>query len=199
MPDRARSSGDPPDGDRNLDSTAHLFSQARQGDRLARDRLFERYSEILTRWAHGRLPAFARDLADTEDLVQSTLLHALDKVEGFDPRWEGAFLDYLRRGVRNRIVDHIRRRRRRPEEVPLPEDLRDPRTSPSDEVAESEQWERYETALDQLSDQARQAVFLRVELGWSYQEIAEALGVASANAARMRAARAVLELARRMR
>lgn len=199
MPISAPPSGDPHDGDHNLDSTAYLFFLARQGDRQARDSLCARYSQILNRWAHGRLPLWARELADTEDLVQSILLHALDKMEGFDPRWEGAFLAYLRTGVRNKILDHIRRHKRRPEAVPLPEDLPDPGISPSDELAELERLEGYEAALDQLPDKDQQAVFLKVELGWPYQQIADALGFPSANAARMRVARAVLDIARRMK
>lgn len=44
------------------------------------------YLAPLRRWAHGRLPAGARDLLATDDLVQETLLRTLKHIEGFEPR-----------------------------------------------------------------------------------------------------------------
>ena len=58
---------------------------------------------------------------------------------------------------------------------------------------------RYERALATLAEDDREAVLLRIEMGFSYQEIADALRIASANAARMRVARALLVLAKAMR
>ena len=56
------------------ESTFHLLDRARAGDQEALERLFERHVKPLQRWARGRLPRWARDLADTDDLVQDTLL-----------------------------------------------------------------------------------------------------------------------------
>ena len=51
-----------------------LLARVRGGDAAAREALLRRYWPRLERWAHGRLPAWARDLNDTGDLVQETLL-----------------------------------------------------------------------------------------------------------------------------
>jgi RNA polymerase sigma-70 factor (ECF subfamily) len=56
------------------ESTFHLIDLAKAGDQAALDRLFDRHLKPLRRWARGRLPGWARDLADTDDLVQETLL-----------------------------------------------------------------------------------------------------------------------------
>ena len=56
-----------------VESTFHLLGQARAGDQEALERLFARHLKPLQRWARGRLPTWARDLADTDDLVQDTL------------------------------------------------------------------------------------------------------------------------------
>ena len=64
----------PGSGSELLDSTFHLISRARNGDQEAIERLFARHLKPLQRWASGRLPKWARDLADTDDLVQDTLL-----------------------------------------------------------------------------------------------------------------------------
>src|SRR6185436_19368854 len=61
----------------DLDSTADLLEGIRGGDASATARLVKRYLPILRRWAHGRLPGKARDLADTDDLVQVALMRGL--------------------------------------------------------------------------------------------------------------------------
>src|SRR5262245_44986313 len=67
-------------------TTAELLARIRSGDRSARDVLLARYRPILRGWARGRLPGYARDLAETEDLVQDTLRAALDRLKDFEYR-----------------------------------------------------------------------------------------------------------------
>ena len=52
------------------ESSVELLERARAGDSDALDRLLGRYLPRLRRWASGRLPRRARDLSDTDDLVQ---------------------------------------------------------------------------------------------------------------------------------
>ena len=61
----------------NGESSTELILKARAGDEAALERLFARYHASLRRWAHGRLPRWARDIADTEDLLQETLAQTL--------------------------------------------------------------------------------------------------------------------------
>ena len=51
-----------------LESTLTLIVRARAGDQAAVDRLFNLHCKPLRRWASGRLPHGARDLADTDDI-----------------------------------------------------------------------------------------------------------------------------------
>jgi DNA-directed RNA polymerase specialized sigma24 family protein len=53
---------------------------------------------------------------------------------------------------------------------------------------------RYEAALAQLRPRDREAVVGRIELQWSYEELAEAFGVASPEAARSIVTRALARL-----
>jgi RNA polymerase sigma-70 factor (ECF subfamily) len=78
------------------ETTFRLLERVREGDRAALDVLFARYVGPLRRWASGRLPRKARDVADTQDLVQETRLQTLRKIETFEPRHEGALQAYLR-------------------------------------------------------------------------------------------------------
>ena len=59
--------------------------------------------------ASGRLPRWARDTADTQDLVQETLFQTFKKIEKFEARGEGALFAYLRQAILNRIRDELRR------------------------------------------------------------------------------------------
>ena len=92
-----------------------LSTRAQAGDQEALETLLDRYRPRLQRWARGRLPDWARDLADTHDLVQETLIQAFRKVEGFEIRGDGAFQAWLRQILLNRIRQEIRRASRWPQ------------------------------------------------------------------------------------
>src|SRR6188508_3478712 len=85
------------------ESTFSLIERARAGDEQALEQLFARHLKPLQRWARGRLPKWARDLADTDDLVQDTLLKTFKRIERFEPRRVGALQAYLRSAVLNRL------------------------------------------------------------------------------------------------
>ena len=186
----------PPESE--IESTARLLDRVRDGDPSARNDLAARYLPMLRRWSHGRLPRAARDMADTDDLVQVALMKALNKIEGFVPRREGAFLAYLRTTVLNSVRDELRRLARRPGRDSL--DERMPTSGPSlvERAIGREMLEAYEAALSGLPEEHQEAVIMRVEFGYTYPEIAEALGSPTANAARMTVSRALIRLAEEM-
>jgi RNA polymerase sigma factor (sigma-70 family) len=181
------------------ESTATLLERARQGDEGARAALFQRFYPRLLRWTHGRLAPQSRDLVETDDIAQVALARALSRIGQFEPRHEGAFLAYLRRIALNEIRDQFRRSQRRPRHEGLEVNLTDPAPSPLEAAIGTETLERYERALTTLSTEQREAVILRVELGYSYEEVAQALGRPSANAARLLVARALVKLAEQMK
>lgn len=183
----------------DVDSTFVLLDLARGGDGRALDRLFARYLGPLRRFAHGRLPTSARDLMDTNDLVQETLLQTFKRIDEFRPHREGSLLAYLRQGVVNKVRDEIRRRARRPVPETLSESAPDAAMSPLDEAIGQQAVDRYEAALHRLKDEEREAIIARVELGMSFEEVAAALEKPSAEAARKTVSRAVLRLAEEMR
>lgn len=181
------------------DATIHLLERARSGDDAAMDALFARYLKPLRRWASGRLPRWARDVADTQDLVQETLLQTFKRMDGFEPRREGALQAYLRQALMNRIRDELRRFDRRGQNAPLDSQAPDGSPSPLEAAIGTEQSERYERALARLSEMDREAIIGRVELGCSYEELAVALGKPSSEAARKAAQRAVVRLVAEMK
>jgi len=178
--------------------TAVLLGRIRAGDRAARETLFARYLPVLRRWARHRLPQSARDLRDTDDLVQDTLLRALGRLETFENRGEGAFLAYLRQSLLNAIRDDLRSAMTRPRRAGLEESLKDSAPSTLDQVIGKDRLERIERGMEKLTAEQRESIVLRIEFGFSHQQVAEALGKPSANAARMMVARALVELAKAM-
>ena len=181
--------------DASWDSTLTLLTRAQAGDAQALDDLFARYLPNLRKWASGRLPRWARDVADTPDLVQEVLLETFRKIEGFEHRGEGALRAYLRQAVMNRIRDELRRAGRHPKRVEFDERLPDEGLSPLEAAVGIQAMERYEAALQRLSEGDRELVIARVEMGMTYAELAAATGKPSPNAARMAVGRALLRLA----
>lgn len=179
----------------DFESTDSLIVRICNGDPRAEGLLIDRFLPGLRRWAAGRLPSRARSLADTDDLVQITLIRALNHLKTFEPKGRGAFAAYLRTILRNQIVDHIRRAGRTPGGEELKEQIAIDEPSPLERAIGRENIERYEAALDELKEKQREAVVMRIELGFTHQEVAAELGFPSANAARMQVARALMRLA----
>jgi len=178
--------------------TIELVVRARAGDRAAVEALLQRCLPPLKRWAHGKLPAAARGSMDTGDLVQEAALHAIGRLDAFEPRHVGAMQAYLRQSVINRIRDEVRKLVRHPANVELAEEHPSDRTSPLEAAIEAESYERYRHALDQLKSRDREMVVARVEVQWSLGEIAHRFGMPSVDAARMAVTRALKRLSTNM-
>lgn len=179
----------------DLESSLELVQRAQAGDASALDRLIARYRPRLQRWASGRLPRSARSFSDTEDLVQDALIGTVRNLEAFDQRGEWAFQAYLRRAVINRVRDELRRYSASPVGGELPEQHAASDPSPLEQAMGRQTFERYEQALTTLSGIEQEAVVARIELGCSYQEIADLVDKPTPDAARMVVARALQKLA----
>jgi RNA polymerase sigma factor (sigma-70 family) len=159
----------------------------------------DRYLPRLSRWASGRLPQWARDVSDTDDLVQDTLARSVGNLGQFEARAEGALQAYLRTAVMNRIRDEIRRRRRTPSIGVLDPGIPASGQSPLEAAIGAEALAKYDRALDRLDPETREAVIARIEMGCSYAEVAELMEKPSVDAARMMVSRALVRLAEEMR
>src|SRR5687768_13558475 len=168
-PSSSGSRGSPPT---ELLITRDLVARAQEGDDRALNQLMSRYLPRLERWASGRLPPYARSLLDTGDLVQETLLRVVQGLRQLGERGPGFFQAYIRQAVLNRIRDQIRWARRRAGSSEIAESLADMRPSPLEQAIGADVLERYERALETLSEDERQLVHLRIELDFDYDEIA---------------------------
>jgi RNA polymerase sigma-70 factor, ECF subfamily len=180
------------------ESSIELIQRAQTGDSAALEQLLTRYRPRLQRWASGRLPRYAREMTDTDDLVQEALIGTFRNFQAFEQRGEWALQAYLRRAVTNRIRDELRRVESQPRRAELPGEAMGPDRTPLELAMGREAFEQYDAALAVLDDVEREAVIARVELGCSYQEIALLVDKPTADAARMLVTRALARLAKAM-
>jgi RNA polymerase sigma-70 factor (ECF subfamily) len=161
-----------------------LVSAALTGDKAAFGELVDR----LKRPVFNLCMAHLRDEADAMDVVQDTFLKAYTKLELFRP--DSNFRAWVYRIAANGCIDRIRRRRIRRaselddhlsvealEEGDLPAVGTWGRASPFTQQARSQLGERLGAALDTLPETMRQCVLLCDVHGYSYQEIAEEMGI----------------------
>jgi RNA polymerase sigma-70 factor (ECF subfamily) len=178
------------------ESSIVLVERVRNGDAEALDHLFSRYLVRLKRWAHGRLPPYARAMDNTEDIVQSGIVRVLANIANFRPQRPGGFHALLRTAVRCEIIDKIRAAGRRPLGVELEDDLPSALPSPYELALEQEDRDIYEEALEQLSEDDRELVIGRLEWGMEYEELGASLPrPRTRDATRVAARRAVEKLA----
>jgi RNA polymerase sigma-70 factor (ECF subfamily) len=187
-----------------LESTHHLVVRARAGDQAAYEALFTRHFLPLRRWTTGRLPRWARQLTDTDDLVQGALLQTFKRRDAFEPRGPGALQAYLRQAVLNNLRDELRKHGRQPEILTLDNTVSadalgiEGGESPLALAVGAENLARYQQALGRLRAEEREAIIGRVEMGYTFQELADALGKPTADAARKATERALVRLAEEM-
>jgi RNA polymerase sigma-70 factor (ECF subfamily) len=188
--DRPGAANDAP----SLETTLELLRRAKIGDPLALGEVCERYRPRLRQWAHGRLPAYARTLVDTDDLIQKVLLKTIRNLDGFEAEHADGFNHYLRVTVQNAVRDEIRRARRQPTRVALDPDRAGDDRSPLEAAIERDRHRRYEAALTQLSTAEREAIIARIEFGFTHRELAAALGKGTSDAARKACRSAIMKL-----
>ena len=182
----------------SLVATTELLRRAKQGDRAALEALAARYLPRLRNWASGRLPMRARNLLDTADLVQETLLRTLEGLDRVEVRGPGGFQAYVRSAILNRIRDQIRWASRRPGPDGVPETIEDRGPSPLELAIGADVVARYERALSTLTEEEQQLLHLRIELDYDYAEIAAMTDRPSPDAVRMAMTRALRRLATAM-
>jgi RNA polymerase sigma-70 factor, ECF subfamily len=180
-------------------SSFDLVLRANRGEAQALEALIARYLPRLQRWAHGRLPPAARGALQTQDLVQDTLMHVVERLPSFNPRHEGAFQGYVRTALWNRIRDLARHQQRTGgPSVPLDPDIAAADWSPLDLAVGRETLDRYEAALERLRPDDKALIVARIELGLPFAEIAEMFDKPSVAAVHMALSRALVKLAEEM-
>ncbi len=179
-------------------SSIESLRVARAGDRSALNELFADHWRRLRRWAHGKLPRSARNIAETADLVQDVMMNAFRRLDAIDVRRRGALQAYLRQSIHNRIRDELRSFGRRAPHDPLDSQAAGREPSPLDLAIEAEARERYRRGLGRLPPADQELIVGRLELGCSYEQLVVVSGRRGPEAVRIALRRAMLKLADEM-
>jgi RNA polymerase sigma-70 factor (ECF subfamily) len=201
-----------------LTNTFSLVARAKAGDEVAKNKLFERYYDKVRRVVRVRIGPKLRPHVDTGDALQVTFLKAFQVFHQFEMREEGSFIKWLATIAEGQINDArdrlLAKKRDVYRDVPLDASAPngngggagdggakayDPaastRADPAAAAREREEHERLERALDQLPAAARELILARDFEGFSWEQTAKETGCPSADAARMRYATALRDLA----
>lgn len=113
---------------------------------------------------------------DAQDLVQEVLLRVRKGLERYQP---GSMEGWLSRIATNAFLDDVRRRRRRPLDLlpEEPESVIPPSRAADADFEAGALSEDVQAALRRLPPDYRSAVVLSDVVGFTYQEISDALGV----------------------
>lgn len=126
----------------------------------------------------GYLMARVKDRATAEDLLEGTFIELL--LKGHTIRGGPAAIKvWLFRAAHFNALDHLRKLRRRPEDLigdPLMVDVTDPDRGPAEHATAADLGRRVRSALQHLSDDQRQVLVLRYVGGLSAPEVAEVMG-----------------------
>lgn len=164
--------------------------------------------EFITRWQEGdtdavndllratkvRMERLARRMtrsfpnvrvqADTNDVLQNSLLRLLRTLEKIRPRTTRDFFNLAAVHIRRELLDLARKCRNRtwlPFEVPddsdRPNAIAEPAAEPVSTTDDFELWVRFHQAVDQLPVEEREVVGLVFYHGWTQVRIAELFNV----------------------
>jgi RNA polymerase sigma factor (sigma-70 family) len=183
---------------REQQSTVELTIRAQAGDQDAMEALCLRCLKALSRFAAGRLPPGARGMVDTQDIVLEAVQRGMSRLPFLEVQSPGTLIAYMRKILKNLVVDYVRTAVRRPYAVTLDDEHADLGQSPLERVLDGERLELYEAALERLKPRDAALVTLRIEEQLGHDEIALELGLPSGNTARIAGKRAVLRLAHEM-
>jgi RNA polymerase sigma-70 factor, ECF subfamily len=144
--------------------TLQAVARAKEGDRMAIRFLYSRYSETVRRYA----AALLRDGDAADDVVQTTFLKLLTKIDRYEPRTV-PFEAWLLRVTRNVALDEVRRRQAHPHSPILDNDAPAPELAPERNAT-------LRAALGHLPQEEREVLLLRHLVGLNDDEIAIRVG-----------------------
>jgi len=201
----------------DLTNSLEIIRRAQAGDQLSFNRLFERYYDRVRRIVRMRVGAALRSRLEVDDILQETFAAAVRDFQRFEVRDEGSFINWLAKLAEHKITEavdyHRAKKRDWKRETPLTfpsthscqdsgqvsNDIATNSEVPLERASLKEQQERVEVGIAGLSPDLREVIVLRDYLGLAWELVAEQTGHPSPAAARMKHARALIELGRRLR
>lgn len=165
-----------------------LADMARDGNQAAFVALYERYLSPVYNRLRALLPPEA-----VEDVTQEVFIAAMQGIGGY--RQQATFRTWIAGITRHKVADYYRRQSRRPETVPLDEDMDKDELVHPDGLQEDCLMIR--AALYGLPAHYQEVILLRFAEGMPFEQIAATLAL-SLEAVKSRYRRAVAAIAQKM-
>jgi len=154
-----------------------LARYCRERDRLAEDELYTRYAARI----YTLCRRYLGDNDKAKDLVQETLIQALDKIQTFHYTGKGSLYGWIHRIAINKALNHIKRQRWRT--VPFNLIKHDRVQEPTKEEMESIPQEKLLGWISLLPSLRRTVFNLYCIDGYSHREIGKMLGISEKGSA----------------
>jgi RNA polymerase sigma-70 factor (ECF subfamily) len=172
-----------PDPSLNTAALQACLDRWRMGDRTAANDLLRMAIDRLEKLARRMTRSFPniRGMADTDDVLQNSLLRFLRTLQNIRPTTTRDFFNLAAVHIRRELLD-LARRSKNKRTVPLdPNDSSSPTApepiAPDDTGPEAERWVRFHEAVDQLPLEEREVVGLVFYHDWTQERIAELFNV----------------------
>lgn len=156
---------------KDLPQEDQTVKKAIRGDRHAFGQLYDAYMDSIYRFIYLRV----EDQQTAEDIAASVFLKAWEKLEDYQLRGV-PFRAWLFRIARNAVIDHYRTRK---EVAPLEAVVNtydEGAVSVSEKVGTRLEAEKIVTLMNQLTEDQRNVLSLKLVHGLNTQEVAKALG-----------------------
>ncbi|HVR74913.1 MAG TPA: RNA polymerase sigma factor [Planctomycetota bacterium] len=151
--------------------TQALLERARRGDRTAFEGLVAPERSRLLGHIQGLLGRKLRVKVDPEDVLQESLLRALEAIARFEGRNASDFERWLE-GIARNVVRNLVRKKGWTTELEIARDVPAPGSSPSHRHRREERFERLSKAVESLSPDYRTVIRLVRIDGLKIQEVA---------------------------
>ena len=165
-----------------MSNSTEALVRAASRDKQALEALLVRHLPQLQGWLRLRMGPILRSRETPEDLVQSVAREALGELSTFEWRGEAAFKHWLYTRAQHKLQDRVKffgaQKRDPAKEIAPPADSQailacyGNLCTPSRELAANEALARIESALDDLSEDYKEAITLYRLCGLDYPEIA---------------------------
>ncbi|HNQ13145.1 MAG TPA: sigma-70 family RNA polymerase sigma factor [Bacteroidia bacterium] len=121
-----------------------------------------------------------RELA--EDIFQDTFIKVINTLKAGNYHEEGKFLPWVSRIAHNLVIDHFRKQKRMPlshdtEEYSIMDNIRFKDDNVQDRMIKQQIHDHVKQLIEELPDEQREVVLMRIYGNLSFKEIAEATNV----------------------
>jgi RNA polymerase sigma-70 factor (ECF subfamily) len=178
-----------PESSANTTQLHRWLERVRAGDASARNELLRAVGARLERLVHKMLRRFpnVRRWADTQDVLQNSLLRLLHALERIEPPSMRDFYNLAACLIRAELVDLARHFARANRHEAAPAGLSAPGAgglepeppAPTEDARELERWAQFHEACAELPAEEREVVGLIFYHGWTHAEAAELVGVSA--------------------